>query len=134
MPSFGERSNKALDSCDYRLKKIADRAILFFDFSVLEGHRNKQDQDKAFNTGKSKIRWPNGKHNKLPSQAFDLAPHPIDFSNRAKAIARFYLLAGIIMKTADEFGIKLRWGGDWDGDWDLFDQKFDDLGHFELVD
>jgi len=104
------------------------------DFSVLEGHRDKETQNRYYEKGTSKIKWPDGKHNKLPSRAMDLAPYPIDWSNRPKAIARFYLLAGVILAVADELGIGLRWGGDWDGDWDLFDQEFDDLGHFELRD
>lgn len=126
-------SRKALDSCDYRLVLVAERVIEIFNFKVLEGHRDQKTQDKYFAEGKSKIRWPNGKHNRLPSLAFDLAPFPVDFSNKPKAIARFYLLAGLVMMAADEMGFKMRWGGDWDGDWDLNDNNFDDLGHFELV-
>jgi peptidoglycan LD-endopeptidase CwlK len=104
-----------------------------FDFTVLEGHRDKEAQNKAYKEGKSKIKWPDGKHNKKPSLAFDLAPYPIDFSSKPKSVARYYLLAGIIMAVAWELKIKLRWGGDWDGDWDLADQVFDDLGHFEIL-
>lgn len=134
MPSFGAKSKAELDTCDSRLVWVAEKAIKIMDFSVLEGHRDKEAQDEAFRKGVSKIKWPNGKHNKSPSLAFDLAPYPIDWSNRPKAVARFYLLAGVILAAAHSVGVKLRWGGDWDGDWDLFDQNFDDLGHFELVD
>ena len=28
--------------------------------------------------------------------------------------------------------INLRWGGDWDQDTEVKDNRFDDLGHFEL--
>lgn len=133
MPIFGTRSKEQLATCDEKLQKVAHAVIKIMDFTVLEGHRNKEKQDEAVKKGFSKVKWPTGKHNKTPSLAMDLAPYPIDFSNRAKAIARFYLLAGVVMATAHELGIKLRWGGDWDGDWDLFDQKFDDLGHFELL-
>jgi hypothetical protein len=134
MPVFGKLSKAHLSTCDERLQKVAKTAIKFFDFSVLDGHRDKETQDRLFKQGFSKLQWPKGKHNKLPSQAFDIAPHPVDFSNNPKAIARFYLLAGVILGVAFMMGIKLRWGGDWDGDWDLYDQNFDDLGHFELVD
>jgi hypothetical protein len=50
----------------------------------------------------------------------------------AKVIGRFYLLAGIIVSTAQFAGVSLRWGGDWDGDFEIRDQTFDDLAHFEL--
>ena len=142
--SFGTSSLIQLESCDPRLQDVAQRAIRIIDFKVCEGHRDKEKQNKAFAEGKSKVQWPNGKHNLLPSKAFDLAPYPIiwptpelkknDFGKYVKVVARFYLLAGVIMTVAAMMGIKLRWGGDWDGDWDLFDQDFDDLGHFELED
>ena len=132
MPRFSIHSKTQLATCDFRLVKVAERAIQIIDFKVLEGHRDKLAQDTAVANGFSKVRWPNGMHNKLPSLAMDLAPYPIDFSNRPKAVARFYLLAGVILAVADELKISLRWGGDWDGDWDLFDQNFNDLGHFEI--
>lgn len=133
MFSFGRKSQTALDTCDERLRRVAKRAILTMDFSVLEGHRDEQTQNEYYERGVSKLQWPWGKHNKTPSEAMDLAPYPIDWSNRAKAVARFYLLAGVVLAAAREEGVKLRWGGDWDGDWDFFDQNFDDLGHFELL-
>ncbi len=130
---FSDESRNALDSCDYRLVQVAERAIQIMDFKVLEGHRNKETQNRYYEKGTSTLRWPDGKHNRIPSLAMDVAPYPIDWSNHPKAISRFYLLAGVILAVADELGVKLRWGGDWDGDWDLFDQNFDDLGHFEIV-
>ncbi len=133
MPSLGKKSLTALKSCDDDLVKVVKRAIKIMDFTVLEGHRDKETQDRYYAKRTSTLRWPDSKHNQYPSRAIDVAPYPIDWSNHPKAIARFYLLAGVILAVADEMKIKLRWGGDWDGDWDLFDQKFDDLGHFELM-
>ena len=134
MASFGIESNKQLDSCNYKLQKVARIAIKLMDFRVLEGHRDEARQNALLNEDppKTTLPWPKSKHNEKPSMAFDLAPYPLDWSNHPKAIARFYLLAGVILAVAYMIGVKLRWGGDWDGDWDLFDQKFDDLGHFEL--
>lgn len=138
-------SENALRTCHPKLQRVARRAIEIFDFRVLEGHRNEQRQNELFydDPPKTKVKWPNSKHNTDPSRAFDIAPFPViwpsytlrlkDFGKYVKSVARFYLLAGVIMTVAEEMGIKLRWGGDWDGDWDLFDQKFDDLGHFELA-
>jgi peptidoglycan L-alanyl-D-glutamate endopeptidase CwlK len=38
-----------------------------------------------------------------------------------------------MLQTAKLKGILLRWGGDWNMDGRTTDNKFDDLGHFELV-
>lgn len=133
MPAFGTNSEKALASCHSDLQRLAYTAIMFVDFSVLEGHRNEADQNKAYAKGFSKVRWPNGKHNKLPSNAFDFAPYPIDWSDKEVARQRFVYVAGILMGIAFQLGIQIRWGGDWDRDFDTRDEKFRDLGHIELV-
>jgi len=44
------------------------------------------------------------------------------------------LFIGAFRGTAEALGIKIRSGADWDGDTITSDQKFDDLGHNELVD
>jgi hypothetical protein len=95
----------------------------------LEGYRGEQSQNKAFTEGRSKLKFPNSKHNSLPSNAIDIAPFPIDWKNRE----RFCYLAGIVKGIAHSKGIKIRWGGDWDNDGETTDNKFDDLPHFELI-
>jgi peptidoglycan L-alanyl-D-glutamate endopeptidase CwlK len=134
MASFGKESQKQVDTCERRLQLVLAVAIKIMDFSAIVGHRGKEDQDKAFRDKKSKLKWPESKHNSLPSLAIDVAPYPIDFSNKPKAVARFYLLAGVILTVAWFMRVGLRCGFDWDGDFDLLDQNFDDLGHFELED
>lgn len=133
MPSFGEVSQKELKTCHADLQAVMNEAIKHFDFSVLEGHRNQRDQDIAYAKGNSKVRWPNGNHNKSPSNAVDVAPYPIDWANTEAARQRFVYLAGYIMMSAKILNIPLRWGGDWDGDKDTRDETFRDLGHFELL-
>lgn len=120
---------EALKSCDMRLQLVLNAAIKHMDFSILEGHRGKAEQDEAYRTGKSKVRWPNGMHNKVPSLAVDIAPFPIDWSDTE----RFVYFAGFIMGVAASHDVKLRWGGDWDRDTEVEDETFRDLGHFELV-
>jgi len=129
MFEYTKASLKKLDECDPRLKKIFMRVIEVIDCSILEGHRPKHLQDLAFANGNSKVAWPNGKHNKLPSLAVDAAPCPIDWNNRE----RFVFFAGVVLGIASEQGVKLRWGGDWDSDRDLKDQIFFDLPHFEII-
>ena len=144
--SFGEFSRKQLDTCDDRLIQIAEEAIKRVNFSVLEGARPRGDQEKYFNTGKSKVQWPDSKHNiitaeeavllgiepRLKSLAFDLAPYPIDWS--PEKVSRFFYLAGVIQTVASVLKIPIRWGHDFDRDQDFYNQKFLDAPHFEIDD
>ncbi len=130
MPSFSARSLEKLNTCDERLQKIMKEAIKHVDFTILEGHRDEETQNEYFRQGKSKLKYPKGKHNSIPSKAIDVAPYPIDWSDTR----RFDHLAGIIVGIGLTMGIKLRWGGDWDGDYSFKDQTFHDLPHFELKD
>lgn len=129
---FSHRSKKNLQTCDKRLLMLANRCIDIIDFTVLEGRRSKARQNRLYEQGKSKVKWPNSKHNVEDpddlSKAFDLAPYPIDWEDER----RFRILGGVVKAVAHEMGINIRWGGDWDGDMDLDDQTFNDLVHFEL--
>ena len=128
MPRFGKTSKRRLATCDDGLQNLFYEVVRHFDCSVIIGHRGEKDQNKAFDEGKSKVRYPKGKHNSNPSTAVDVAPYPIDWEDRE----RFIYFAGFVKGIATEMGISLRWGGDWDNDPQLSDNKFDDLVHFEL--
>lgn len=132
MPSFSERSKKTLETAHPKLRQVFEEVVKTIDCTVLHGYRNQEDQDRCFEMGTSKLKWPNSKHNNFPSLAVDVAPYPIDWS-QDKGAKRFYLFAGYVKRVAQEMGIKIRFGGDWDGDFDLKDQNFFDLDHFELV-
>jgi hypothetical protein len=133
MPAFSQLSLDKLHSADSKLQMVMKEVIRYVDCTILCGHREKKEQDAAVASGASKTPWPTSKHNSMPSRAIDVAPYPIDWSNRPKTLARFYYLAGYIKSIADSMGVSLRWGGDWDGDLDFTDQNFDDLPHFELI-
>lgn len=122
MPILSKRSTTCRDTCHPDLIKIINEAIKYYDFVVICGERNKEEQDKAFAMKVSKLKWPDSKHNKKPSLAFDAVPFPVDWND----IARFRQLAIHIKAAADKFGIKVRWGGDFSG-------KFKDYPHWELV-
>jgi len=134
MYKFGNRSKTNLAECNIDLQKIANEAIKLIDFTVYEGRRGEKEQNKYYHAGKSQLKYPDSKHNKQPSMAFDCAPYPIDWSEKR----RFYFLAGVIKGVAlrllaeGKITHTLRWGGDWDMDGDFNDQTFDDLPHFEL--
>lgn len=129
MPKFGDKSKAELATAHPDLQRLFNEVIKTFDCVVLEGHRGEAAQEEAVRTGKSKIHWPNGNHNKLPSRAVDVAPYPVNW----KDTQRFYYFAGYVKGIASTLGLKIRWGGDWDSDTDLHDQTFYDLPHFELL-
>ena len=130
MPRFGKSSRKRLETCDERLQKVFNEVIKYVDCSVLEGHRGKERQNKFYDEGKSKVQFPNGRHNKLPSCAVDVTPYPVDWDDRERQT----LFAGFVLGVARGMGIVLRWGGDWDQDFQVMDNKFDDFPHFEIKD
>ncbi len=128
MPKFGDRSKGRLRGCADDLQTLFERVVEKYDCTVLCGHRNEADQNEAYDTGRSKLKFPESKHNGLPSRAVDIVPYPVDWNNRK----RFYHFAGYVQAIADELCIGIRWGGDWDRDKDFDDQTFNDLPHFEL--
>ena len=112
MPRFGKRSKEKLATCDDRLQKVFNEVIKHVDCSVLEGHRSKERQNKLYEEGKTKVRYPKGRHNASPSNAVDVVPYPIDWNDRE----RFHLFAGFVLGVANRMGYTLRWGGDWPRD------------------
>ena len=130
MPRFGKSSRERLATCDEKLQDVFNEVIKHVDCSVLEGHRDERKQDKYFEEGKTKVRYPMGRHNSKPSRAVDVVPYPVDWKDRE----RFHLFAGFVLGMARRMGISLRWGGDWNMNFEVDDNKFDDFPHFELVD
>ena len=128
MPKFSKRSKQHLSEADKQLQDLFNEVILYWDCTVLCGHRDKETQDAAYKNKKSKVKWPNSKHNNKPSMAVDVAPYPIDWDD----IDRFRRFAWFVKGIATARGINIRMGADWDGDNDIDDQTFHDIPHFEL--
>lgn len=136
MASYGEKSRRNLNTCHIDLQVLFEAVIEEWDNSVLEGHRPQAAQDKYFNEGKSKVKWPDGKHNKTPSEAVDVAPYPIDWKDRERFVAFGCYVLGVAdaLHKAGKMKHRVRWGGDWDHSTrELTPQSFMDLPHFELV-
>lgn len=129
MYNFGRTSRRHLMTLHPDLRAVLYEAIKLTDFSVIEGYRNEERQNQLFEQGKSKLRWPNSKHNSNPSRAVDIAPYPIDWDD----LEQFALLAGIVIGIGHKMGIPLRWGGDWNRNGSMSDNRFNDLPHIELV-
>jgi len=128
MPKYGKSSRRQLKTCDPRLQKLFEKVILGFDCTIIEGHRDKEKQNKAYEKGNSKLMFPKGKHNANPSMALDAIPYPIDWEDRE----RMTYFAGYVKGISQMLDIPIRWGGDWNNNTILSDNKFDDLVHFEL--
>lgn len=136
MRKWSARSQACYDQLDPRLQKVLDVILRdVADISLITGHRNQHDQNELFygEPQRTKVRWPNSKHNKQPSLAVDFQPYPMP--NRVEKLwASLAYVAGYAKGIAKADGVNLRWGGDWDGDGDLTDQDFDDLYHLEIKD
>ena len=128
MPRFGKKSKERLATCEKDLQMVFNEVIKYVDCSVLEGHRGKDRQNSLYEDGKTKVRYPDGRHNANPSRAVDVTPYPVDWADRERQT----LFAGFVLGVANQMGIKLRWGGDWDQDFEVKDNRFDDFPHFEL--
>ena len=141
MNKYSESSKRRLETCDKDLQLIFRRVLADFDHSILCGYRGQTLQNKAFSQGYSTLKWPESKHNVLPSQAVDAAPYDYSISGIDwEDIERLTYFAGYVMGVASlmyDEGIvskRLKWGGDWDRDTNIKDEKFRDLVHFELID
>ncbi len=128
MPKFSKSSLSKLETCHDDLQKVFKEVIKHVDCTIIEGHRGEERQNKLCDEGKSKVRFPNGRHNASPSRAVDVMAYPIDWNDRE----RNTLFAGYVIGLARGMGVTLRWGGDWDSDFNLKENFFDDHPHFEL--
>ena len=158
MNRFGRNSRKNLSTVDGRGQDTAHRVLLIKDHSIIQGHRGKEKQNAAFDNGYSELRWPDGKHNALPSLAMDVETYPrppqselskefeqeISGSDNYvfKKVAlflkeqplreeQFYLL-GMYKGVASERGYPSRTGADFDRDGQVSDSTWFDLFHWEL--
>ena len=128
MARFGKKSMKQLETCHSDLRELFFYVVEHFDCTVLEGHRDKETQNELFEMGRTKVTFPDSKHNGSPSLAVDVVPYPVDWED----INRMYYFGGFVKGVASQLGTRIRWGGDWDSDNQIKDQTFIDLPHFEL--
>lgn len=142
MNKWSKKSLVQYDTCHEDLQIVANEVLKIHDCSFLQGHRDEETQNKYYDKGTSKVRFPESKHNKMPSRAMDLAPYksgdnPYDMEN-------VLYFAGVVMAVADNLynqgmiGHRLRWGGTWHTKVDAvfaFNRGgFFDGIHFELED
>lgn len=126
MPKFSLRSKERLATCHADIQTVLNHLIEYIDFSIICGHRGKKDQDKAYEEGKSKLKYPKSAHNSLPSNAVDIVPYPLDWND----IGAFKRLNGAFTVVAEALykggyiKSKFVWGGSW--------KKLKDYPHYEI--
>lgn len=137
---YGPSSQRHFDTLHFDWKIILRTLQDRVDHTVVFGHRSKADQDHAFEQGLSKLRWPDSKHNSLPSMAVDVAPYfaeirGIDWEDTHAVCTLWGRIIEISERLIREGTIthRVRWGGDWDGDGRTRDQSFMDFVHGELI-
>jgi len=152
MNNLRDRDQRMLNTCSANLILLISTVCEYRNLRVLCGRRGEKEQNDHYNKKRSKVKYPDSPHNKLPSKGLDISPEPIPdnwgaiswslipkkYRNRIgreiKELCEFYNLNGYIEATADQLGIKIRQGHDWDGDHEFNDQTFDDLVHNEEED
>ncbi len=132
MNKWGKSSAKHRQSIDWRLNAVSTQVLKLRDHSIIQGHRPEDEQNAAFDAGNSKLRWPDGKHNSIPSTALDMRPHPWPKKKETQREDLAYL-AGLYVALGSTMELTLRWGGDWDQDGESSDNRWDDLFHIEIV-
>ena len=142
MPVFSARSLARLATCDPDLRTLFEAVIKVRDCTILCGARGEEEQTEAYRTGRSKVQWPDSKHNAGPgaprelAEAVDVLPYPIDWSDRERIclFAGFVLGLASLLYADDQMTRRVRWGGGWDRDGATRDERFFDGPHFELID
>lgn len=133
---FSNKSKDALETCHYDLQTLFNEVIKFADCSILEGYRTEEKQNRMMEEGKSKLSYPNSKHNTNPSLAIDVVPFPVPDWEK---LSDFYYFAGFVKGIADSLyksgrmTYKIRCGADWGQNYRVSDETFSDLIHYELV-
>ena len=134
MPRFSTTSRERLGTCHQDLQTIFDYVIKYFDCTIVCGHRDQEAQNKAYDDGFSKVRFPGSKHNFQPSMAVDAVPWPVEWDNlnRMKYFAGYVMGIARMLKDYGAIEHELITGLDWDGDTVLKDTTFVDHPHFQL--
>lgn len=120
MPKFSRKSIERLESCHVDLQYVFFEVIKHRDITILCGHRDRIDQERAFKAGNSGLTWPHSLHNKKPSRAVDVAPYPVDWDD----LNAFRELGGFVLGVASQLGVELVWGGHW--------RRLRDYPHFQI--
>lgn len=142
MYRFGKRSRKNLNEAHKDFTVLFEEVLKSRDCSIIEGLRSKEEQNRLYHARKSKLHYPDSKHNLKSNQdkvdAVDVIPYPFKESDW-KNTKLLYHFVGYVKGIADrlyregKMDARIRCGADWDGDFKFDDQTFHDLPHFERI-
>ena len=125
MPYFSDKSLSKLYTCHPDLQDLFNEVIQHRDCSILDGHRNEEDQNHAFANGFSNAKWPLSEHNSLPSMAVDVMPYYSEKPHiRWDDVEGITELGNFVEGVAAAKGTSIRWGGRF--------KSFFDGPHYEL--
>jgi peptidoglycan L-alanyl-D-glutamate endopeptidase CwlK len=120
------KSQERLKECHEKLQRLMRRVDEIYPIQVICGYRNEADQNKAFAEKKSKLKFPESKHNQKPSLAVDVVPDP---DRNPKTISwtdltQYEIMLYAVEQIADDLNIKIKLGRDF---------SFKDFPHIELA-
>jgi len=135
--ALGNASRGRLATChrDLQIWVKASIALSPYDFTVTDGYRGQEEQERAFEKGTSKAHYGQSPHNNLDpvygplSLAVDLVPYidgKLDYENdKAFADINEHLREMAAKLLADkEIENTFEWGGSW--------ERFVDPSHYQL--
>jgi len=132
MRQWGTRSLRVYQTLDPRLQNLCNEILVeYSNISLLYGYRGRVLQNRLFQEKKSKLRFPDSKHNTRPSLAVDIAPWPYPINDNI-LFGALGFLGGIATVLARRDGLPLVWGGDWNVNGSMVDNTFNDYFHIEL--
>jgi len=113
--------------------------ITIKDCTIVCGHRSKKEQDEAVRKGFSKAKFPSSKHNIIPSEAVDAMPYHKALPHiHWKDLDEMEIFSKLVLASAKDLVLPIRWGGDWDMDGVRVDrdpdERFMDGPHYEMLD
>jgi peptidoglycan L-alanyl-D-glutamate endopeptidase CwlK len=127
-------------TCQRPLRIVFNEVLQIQNITIIFGARTIDEQLEMIRRGTTRLRSPyRSRHVVAPdirhkSAAIDVAPWWPDKPHvHWDDHGAFSVLAGVAKAVASRHGVGIRWGGDWDRDGRTVDNRFNDLGHFELI-
>jgi peptidoglycan L-alanyl-D-glutamate endopeptidase CwlK len=123
MALLGKRSLDSIKDIDPRLTLIIGYVLAEgkVDFTVTEGLRSAERQQKLYAEGKSQRDGIHKKSYHQSGRAFDFIPYPF---KGWEDIESFKKVGEELKKAASKFGFEYQYGGDW--------HSFKDYPHFQI--
>jgi peptidoglycan L-alanyl-D-glutamate endopeptidase CwlK len=142
MNYWSKTSKRRLLTCHREIIRFAEEVLQVHDCSVITGYRNSVEQNKLYyaTPRRSKLKYPNSKHNINPSIAIDLVPYVPQLGGPTWDNEYSLYFAGLALGVADmlfkngQMSYKIRCGLNWSTNRqkNFKLNEFRDTLHFEL--